>query len=92
MCSRSPFGTPGCDRLKKLHLCLILPVVHSCHEALVRISEKPLVLEGNPNEMASRLNKNSPDKPNDPFSELTWDDLEEWAGSRIGDGLATSGP
>lgn len=33
--------------------------------------------------MASRMNKNSPDKPNDPFSELTWDDLEEWAGSRI---------
>lgn len=29
------------------------------------------------------MNENSPDKPNDPFSELTWDDLEEWAGSRI---------
>ncbi len=25
----------------------------------------------------------SPEEPVDPFSELTWDDLEEWAGSRI---------
>ncbi len=33
--------------------------------------------------MASRSKKTNPAKPVDPFSELTWDDLEEWAGSRI---------
>ena len=33
--------------------------------------------------MASRTKKTKPEQPVDPFSELTWDDLEEWAGSRI---------
>ena len=33
--------------------------------------------------MAPRMKKTKPEKPIDPFSELTWDDLEEWAGSRI---------
>ena len=33
--------------------------------------------------MASRTKKTKPEEPVDPFSELTWDDLEEWAGSRI---------
>lgn len=33
--------------------------------------------------MASRMKKTKPEAPIDPFSELTWDDLEEWAGSRI---------
>lgn len=33
--------------------------------------------------MAPRRKATDPTKPVDPFSELTWDDLEEWAGSRI---------
>ena len=33
--------------------------------------------------MAQRKKKTNPEEPVDPFSELTWDDLEEWAGSRI---------
>lgn len=33
--------------------------------------------------MASRTKKTEPEQPVDPFSELTWDDLDEWAGSRI---------
>ena len=33
--------------------------------------------------MASRTKKTKPEEPIDPFTELTWDDLEEWAGSRI---------
>lgn len=33
--------------------------------------------------MASRRKKTDSAKPVDPFSELTWDDLDEWAGSRI---------
>ncbi|MDE3000451.1 MAG: hypothetical protein OXU79_15360 [Gemmatimonadota bacterium] len=33
--------------------------------------------------MASRKKKTKREEPIDPFSELTWDDLEEWAGSRI---------
>ncbi len=33
--------------------------------------------------MASRTKKTKSDASNDAFSELTWDDLEEWAGSRI---------
>ena len=33
--------------------------------------------------MAQRKKKTNPAKPIDPFSELTWDDLEKWAGSRI---------
>ncbi len=33
--------------------------------------------------MAPRTKKTEPEQPTDPFSELTWDDLEEWAGSRI---------
>ncbi len=33
--------------------------------------------------MAPRKNMTEHEEPIDPFSELTWDDLEEWAGSRI---------
>ena len=33
--------------------------------------------------MATRKKKINPKKPVDPFSKLTWEDLEEWAGSRI---------
>ena len=33
--------------------------------------------------MASRIKKTNSEAPIDPFSELTWDDLETWAGSRI---------
>ena len=33
--------------------------------------------------MATRKKKTEPEKPIDPFSELTWEDLEEWAGDRI---------
>ena len=33
--------------------------------------------------MATRKKKTKPKKPIDPFSKLTWEDLEEWAGSRI---------
>ncbi|MCY3767496.1 MAG: hypothetical protein OXH06_18930 [Gemmatimonadetes bacterium] len=33
--------------------------------------------------MSPRTKKTKPEEPIDPFSELTWDDLEEWAGSRI---------
>ena len=33
--------------------------------------------------MASRRKMTDSAKPVDPFSELTWDDLDEWAGSRI---------
>ena len=35
------------------------------------------------NEMTPRKKNIEPEAPVDPFSELTWDDLEEWAGSRI---------
>ena len=33
--------------------------------------------------MAPRKNMTEPEEPIDPFSELTWEDLEEWAGNRI---------
>lgn len=33
--------------------------------------------------MASGTKKTKPEEAIDPFSELTWDDLDEWAGSRI---------
>ena len=33
--------------------------------------------------MATQKKKTEPEKPIDPFSELTWEDLEEWAGDRI---------
>ena len=33
--------------------------------------------------MAPRKKKTKPKKPVDPFSKLTWEDLEEWAGDRI---------
>ncbi|MDE3257248.1 MAG: hypothetical protein OYM47_05385 [Gemmatimonadota bacterium] len=33
--------------------------------------------------MPPQTKKTEPEEPTDPFSELTWDDLEEWAGSRI---------
>ena len=33
--------------------------------------------------MAPQKKKTQPEKPIDPFSDLTWEDLEEWAGDRI---------
>ena len=35
------------------------------------------------NEMSPRTKNTKPEDPIDPFSELTWDDLEDWAGNRI---------
>ena len=33
--------------------------------------------------MAPRKKKTKPKKPVDPFSKLRWEDVENWAGSRI---------